>query len=209
MYIPIYVVFGGESVKIIGLCGGSGSGKSTVCDIFAIHNILPINTDDIYRELTSKKTACLDAIKSEFGEAAITDECALNRKYLAQIVFSDEQKRKRLNEIAHFYVLEEVRGIISSVSEKYFGVIVDAPLLFESGFDRECDVVVAVIADEPRRIGRIMQRDGIDENMALRRIRTQISNEELSKKSKYVIVNNGDVAELYEKVAAIVSDLNK
>ena len=123
---------------VIGLAGGSGSGKSTVSKIFSRHNILPINTDEIYRALTSTLTPCLIELANEFGDDIITDELVLDRARLRDIVFSDSDKYKKLNSISHRHVLARVREMIASAEKLgLFGVIVDAPMLFESGFNAE------------------------------------------------------------------------
>ncbi len=193
---------------VIGLCGGSGSGKSTAADIFTHYNILPINADLIYRELTSKKTDCLIELVNEFGESILDENGVLDRKSLGAIVYRDEKKLKRLNSITHFHILASIRAIINDVKSKgYFAVLVDAPLLFESGFDKECDFTIAVIADEKTRVDRIVSRDKISESDAIRRISYQLSNSYLQKNCDYVIYNNSTLDALVKNVNDIVNDI--
>ena len=93
-------------MKIVGLCGGSGSGKGKVCEIFREKGIPCIDTDAVYRQLTGQPGALLDALIEEFGNEIISDDNSLNRGALARIVFSSENKEyklSRLNEIAHIY----------------------------------------------------------------------------------------------------------
>ena len=85
-------------MKVIGLCGGSGSGKGTVCDIFREKGILCIDTDAVYRDLTGRRGPLLNALKREFGKEIITDDNALNRRALASIVFSSENADLKLND---------------------------------------------------------------------------------------------------------------
>ena len=95
-------------MKVIGLCGGSGSGKGTVANIFSSYGIPNIDTDAVYHDLVSNKTPCLDAIVSEFGTVVLNSEGFLNRKKLAEIVFSnteDDSKIQVLNRISHKFVL--------------------------------------------------------------------------------------------------------
>lgn len=199
-------------MRVIGLAGGSGSGKSTVCKLFSEFGFAFINTDDVYHKLTSTPTPCLDDLVREFGREILNEGCySLNRKKLAEIVFADgaEKKLKKLNEISHFHILNETEEIISSLSDEYFGVLIDAPLLFESEFDKKCDFVISVIADENIRIKRITERDGISEENAKIRINKQLSNDFLKKKSKFIIVNDGDISELKKAVYEISEKIKK
>ena len=191
---------------VLGLAGGSGSGKTTVSSLFSKHGIMPVNTDEIYHDLTSSKTACLASIVEEFGPGVLNRGGTLDRKALGAIVFSDPEKLGRLNTISHYYVLCAVREIISDAEARgYFGVIVDAPLLFESGFDRECDAIVAVVASKEKRVERIIARDSISVADANRRIANQFSDEFLSSRADYIITNNSTTKELTEQVERVVS----
>lgn len=191
-------------MKVIGLCGGSGSGKGMVCRIFAEKNIPCIDTDAVYRELTSQPGPCLYALAEEFGKEIITEGGFLNREYLRKIVFGQENsetKLKRLNEISHNYILEETRRrLIGYENDGALIAIVDAPVLFESGFDSECDVVVSVIADREIRIDRIMNRDSVTRDAAEKRIDAQLSDKEIISRSDFVIYNNSDIDTLRERV---------
>ena len=193
---------------VIGLAGGSGSGKSTVSKLFSRYSILPINTDEIYRNLTSTLTPCLIELANEFGEEIITDELALDRERLRDVVFSDPDKYKKLNLISHRHVLDRVREMItSSENLGLFGVVVDAPMLFESGFDAECDYTVSVIAPVDLRIKRIKERDDITEAKARERIAHQMTDEVLVEKSDFVIDNSCSIDEVEGLVADIVDKI--
>lgn len=200
-------------MKIIGLCGGSGSGKGSVCDLFALYGIPSVDTDMVYRDLTSGRSDCLEALVSEFGEDILTPLGSLDRAKLRLAVFGGadaEMQRRRLNEITHSHILDRTREILS-VYEKEGRefAIVDAPLLFESGFDKECDVIIAVTADKEQRVLRIVKRDGLSPEAARDRIESQLSDGELVSRSDYVITNNGDLEELKDRVLFIANDLNK
>ncbi len=193
-------------MKIIGLAGGSGSGKSTVCKLFSENGFAFVNTDEVYHELTSKKTPCLDELVLEFGKEILNTDNSLNRVKLASIVFSSNssEKLKKLNKIAHYHVLSQTEKIIAELpKDKYFGVLVDAPLLFESGFHEKCDLVISVIAEDGARIKRITARDGISEEKAILRINNQLSNEYLKEKSDIIIVNDGNLDALKISVREI------
>ena len=193
-------------MTVIGLAGGSGSGKTTVSDLFLRYNVLPINTDEIYHDLTSSQTECLSAIVEEFGSQVLNESGTLDRKKLGSIVYADPEKMRRLNTISHYYVLCKVREIISDAESKgYCAVIVDAPLLFESGFDRECDLIIALTANEESRVSRIIARDGISADDAIKRISNQLSDDFLASRADFIITNNGSVGDLTQQVKRIVN----
>ena len=194
-------------MKVIGMCGGSGAGKGTVCSIFAELGIKSIDTDKVYHDLISKDSECTRELISSFGEG-ISSNSGIDRKKLRAVAFSSDDALRQLNRITHKHILAKVRTIIEEYKEQgYTGVIVDAPVLFESGFDKECDLTICVIADEKIRIERIINRDGISYEAAKARINSQISNDELINKCTYSIENNStdqklrnEVADLYKTI---------
>lgn len=185
---------------IIGLCGSSGSGKGTVGRIFSEYGIPNIDTDAVYSEITSYMSPCLEELAREFGKEIISENNTLNRDVLRKKVFdgdSSHKKRLILNRIAHKFILDETKDRLEKFKmQGLFAVIVDAPLLFESGFDKLCDVIISVVADRERCISRIILRDGISSDDAKKRLATQLSSEELIRLSHFVIENNGDESEL-------------
>lgn len=196
-------------MKVIGLCGGSGSGKGYVSSIFASNGVPSIDTDAIYRELTASPGECLSELVAVFGKEIVNADGALDRAAMRALVFSGnraEQNRKRLNEISHRHVLNEVRRRIAELSKSdVSAVLVDAPLLFESGFDKECDVLICITAPQDLRVERIMARDGITKEAALMRVATQISDEVLTERSDYVIRNFGDEAVLMSDIGCVLN----
>ena len=200
-------------MKIIGLCGGSGSGKGTVSELFALHGIPSVDTDKVYRLMTEKPSPCLDALCEEFGNEILAPDGSLDRSKLRLAVFLGEdaaQKRRRLNEISHKFILGRTREMLCEFADKGCAfAIVDAPLLFESGFDKECDYILSVLADKELRVLRIVKRDGLTEADARARIASQKSDEELIKLSDYTIVNNGDISELRSQVLKVVEQITE
>ena len=198
-------------MKVIGLCGGSGSGKGTVANMFLQYGIPCIDTDALYHDLTSKKTSCVEALCSEFGEGILNSDGSIDRKALADIVFFGEDsslKREALNRISHKYVLDEACKILSEYKNGGFAaVLVDAPLLFESGFDEKCDFVIAVVAKKEIRLSRIIERDKISEEKALRRIESQLPDEYLMQRARYVISNSGALSDTRLSVDAIAKEI--
>jgi len=181
----------------------SGSGKSYVSSVFASFGGRHINTDEVYHKLLMPKdgamSPCTSEIVSEFGED-VADGETVNRVKLGRIVFNDPEKLKKLNSIAHKYVKEATDRITLRCRAPF--VLIDAPVLFESGFDAFCDFTVCVVADEKTLIDRICARDGISVSEAKRRLSVQLSGEELQKKCDFSIDNSRgrDVTEDVKKI---------
>lgn len=196
-------------MKIIGICGGSGSGKTAVSELLEKYGVYRIDADQIYHDMTSRETPCLLALVAEFGDGIVGADGALDRRKLADIVFSNgaSDKRARLNEISHQYVLEEMRARIAKAAGSFQAVLVDVPLLFESRFDKECDVVVGVIAEREIRIARICARDGLERSAAERRIAAQTSDSFICSHSDYIIRNNGTRRELSDAVFQVAKKI--
>ena len=194
-------------MKVIGMCGGSGSGKGTACVFFAELGIKIIDTDGIYHDLTSRNSDCLREIALAFGDEIVYNN-TLDRKALANIVFASKDKLDLLNKIAHKHILNEVKKQIDFYrTSRAIGVIVDAPVLFESGFDRECDATLAICADIDIRIERITSRDGITKERALARIQSQKSDAWLKNKCDYYIENNTTTDDLKASVNNIANKI--
>ena len=176
---------------LIGLTGPSGAGKSCVAEIFAYYGLPVLNADEIYHQLLIPPSPCLEELVEHFGTTILTSAGTLNRRALADIVFSDPASLSTLNTIAHRYVMEEiVRRTDQLRREEVRAAILDAPQLFEAGANRLCGAIVSVLADKGIRLERILQRDGIEHDAALRRISAQKSDEFFRAHSDYIIENN-------------------
>ena len=153
--------------------------------------------------MTSHTSECLRELVEAFGDDIIKDGI-LDRRALASLVFGAQdsaEKCDRLNKITHKHVLQEVRRrLILLREENNVAAVVDAPLLFESGFNSECDFIIAVIADAELRIQRIVARDNITVEHAASRIRAQKSDDWLRAHANFVITNNGGISELSRQV---------
>ena len=197
-------------MKVIGLCGGSGSGKGEVCRLFARFGVPSVDTDAVYRSLTEQKSDCLDEITEHFGTGVLNTDGSLNRQALAEIVFSDKDALRTLNSITHKHILNVCRASINNARMRGDEMIlIDAPLLFESGFNRECDVVIAVVAPIDTRIARIVLRDGITEEAAERRIASQIDDAFYYENADFVINNGKDIFALNKSVEEIYVKLRE
>jgi len=179
-------------LKIIGITGPIGSGKSYVGDIFEEYGFPRIDTDKVYHGLISGYTDTVRELETEFGHSIVREDGSIDRKTLGQIVFSDKEKLLRLNEITHKYVKVETEKLIEKYrAEGHKAVIVEVPLMFESGFDKMCDEVVCVVADNDVRVERIVKRNGISKKDAENRIKNQKDNNFYIEKSTLIVYNNG------------------
>lgn len=195
---------------VIGLCGASGSGKGTVSAILRKHNIPCLDTDELYHRLIDGPSACTNDLMNEFGAGILTENGGIDRKILADIVFLDESgdKHEKLNEITHYHIHKEtLRWIEKHRTKQFAAVCIDAPMLFESHFDRDCDVTVAVIADDEIKIDRIEKRDHISESKAKMRLSHQISDKDLVEKCDFSLQNSDTVKALEVQVERLIEKL--
>lgn len=202
-----------NDVVLIGLCGRSGSGKGYVCRKFAALGIPSVDTDAVYREMTgpaAELSPCMQELREAFGDAVVSADGSLNRRVLSAIVFADEGKEKRqvLNRITHGHILKRTMQIAAQyTADGAPAVIIDAPLLFESGFDAHCACSVCVTAPTEVSVRRIVQRDGITEEEALRRLSAQVFAEELIARCDYHIENGLDCPDLEEQVRRVAESI--
>lgn len=187
--------------KIIGLTGGIGSGKTTVAKEFEAFGV-PIYIADLEARKIMELPETIEAVGNEFG-SMVLDEGKLNREQLAHIVFNDAEKLKRLNAIVHPLVGNHFKEWVAEHKDAVF-VIKEAAILFESGSDKDCDKVIAVVAPLETRIQRVLERDGTGRDAVLKRIENQWTDEMRIAKSDYVIENislentKNQVAKLYQ-----------
>ncbi len=197
-------------MKIIGLCGQSGAGKTTALEAFSKAGLAVVDCDVLARVVTQPPSPCLDELRQYFGNEIICENGSLDRRGLAKIAFSTPENHAALNRITHRHILILLEERIKRAEEDgYTALVIDAPLLFESGLDIRCDIVVALISPLEVRLERIMARDTITRDEALARITRQISEEELVSRSDYVICNDEDTAKLKNKVFELVQKIGE
>lgn len=206
-------------MTVLGLTGSSGSGKGEIGAFFAANGVPSLDTDRVYHELVGAPGDCTKELAAAFGKEILAPDGSLDRRALGRIVFADtpeaREKKALLEKITHAYILAACRVWIGEqrAAGKSIAVI-DAPLLYESGFDRECDAVVAVTAPQASRLARICARDGIGEEAARARLAAQPSDAFYTERADYVIRNDGDLALLHRRAAEVLdavrnSDLSR
>lgn len=194
--------------KVIGLTGQTGAGKSILSRMFADRDIEIIDADKIARETIETSNDCLMELVLAFSTEVIRPDATLNREKLASICFGDKQKLKKLNDITFPYIIRAIVCKLEEAAERGEPmVVIDAPTLYESGLDKRCDRVVAVLADVQVRTQRIMARDNMTEAAAQQRVEAQNKDAFYAERADDILKNDGDMdalrlafLELFEKL---------
>lgn len=193
---------------VLGLTGGIASGKSSISAMLKEMGFPIVDADVIARRVVEKGSPVLERIKEEFGEGVLNTDRTLNRKALGQLVFSSSKKLELLNSITHPAIIDEIRRSINAFTADGEKIcVLDAPLLIESGLNSMTDSVLLVYVDGKTQLHRLMNRDNIPEELALKKISSQMGFEEKKKYADYVIDNSGSLdctrAQLEKIVATI------
>ncbi|MFP5203011.1 MULTISPECIES: dephospho-CoA kinase [Bacillus] len=192
---------------VIGLTGGIASGKSTVSQMIKEQGIRVVDADVIAKEAVAKGTPALHQIVQTFGEDVLLPNGELNRQQLGAVIFSDEEKRKQLNAIVHPEVRKEMlKQRDEGVSQQETFVVLDIPLLFESQLESLVDRIIVVYTTPELQLSRLMNRNDLSEEEALKRIHSQQSLEEKCKKADRVIENTQDLAFIRKQLQNILNE---
>ncbi len=193
-------------MRLIGLTGRSGCGKTTVGAIARTMGIPVLDCDVIYREMTTSPSACLQAIAETFGTETVRDG-TLYRPALREKVFSDPEALQKLNMLTAHYMRPEIESRLVSLNAPV--VLLDAPTLFQSGLDSACDLILCVIASDETCIARIMQRDGIARDEANNRLANQFKNDFFIEHCDIVLYNEDDRDAFRDDASAVLNALRK
>lgn len=193
-------------MKLIGLTGGIGAGKSTVSDYLKQKGYPVLDADLVAREIVEPGTETLSELSRAFGEEILNPEGSLNRGVLAKIVFTDANKKQLMDRIMHGKVIDILLSRAKAMTDEPV-VFIDVPLLFETGMDRYMDQVWMVDADEDVRIQRVMNRDGSSMEDVRKRIQYQSGRDEKIQKSHVILNNCCDRKILYEQIDERLSEL--
>ena len=188
----------------VGVTGGIGSGKSTVCDMLAARGVAVYIADTEAKRLMSSDEALKHDIVALFGDDAYLHG-ELNREFLASRVFCDKEALQRLNSVVHPAVMRDFAAWAEAQEGDY--VVLESAILFEAGLEGSVDATVAVMAPVELRLERAMRRDGADREKIEERMRNQLSDDERSERAKYAIVNivledlEDDVEQLHRRLS--------
>lgn len=184
----------------LGLTGPTGAGKSTVARLLEQNGIPLVDADAIARTVTEKGSPVLSALADTFGKDILFPDGSLDRRALAAVAFSSKENTEKLNAVTHPAILARIRRALADATGD--AVVLDAPLLFETGLDALCDHTVAIVADEAVRLARITARDSISEEAAKKRMAVQPDTAFYAARADILLYNNGD-----RSPAMLASDL--
>mgnify|MGYP001146830275 FL=1 len=190
-------------MKIIGLTGGIGSGKSTVLELFKILGVKTYSADESAKKLVNTDPNLIDLIKSSFGNN-IYDKGLLNTRKLSKIVFEDTEKLKLLNSIIHPAVARDFKLFLNSINEDY--IVKEAAIIFETKSENNYDKIIFIQSPLEIRIERVIMRDNISREEVMKRINNQLDENLIIDKCDYVI-SNENKEDLEDKVLSIHLDL--
>ena len=196
-----------QPVLRVGLTGGIGSGKSTVCRIFSNIDVPVIDADEIARELTSPAQPALQLIIEAFGARVLTDSKELNRPYLRDLIFNDVTARTKLENILHPLIYKEIESRIKLLDHPY--CIICIPLLIEKHARDKVDRVLVIDAPEEKQILRACKRDLVDRKDILRIMQTQTTRARRLAEADDIIHNDGDMTSLHRQIIKLHATYNK
>jgi dephospho-CoA kinase len=194
-------------VLLVGLTGGIGSGKSSVANMLGEHGAVVFDADRLAREAVELGTRGYVAVVELFGSDVLLPGGELDRPALAKRVFANDIERRELESVLHPEIFRMLRERIAPFKESDQVVVFDAPLLIESGFDKECDVVVLVEAPVGVRIKRVMIDPGRSEEDIRARNAAQASEEAKEARADAVIQNDGSLEALQRQVDKLWGEL--
>ncbi|NJD04691.1 MAG: dephospho-CoA kinase [Ruminiclostridium sp.] len=192
-------------MRIIGVTGAIGSGKSIVSKILNDLGAVIVDADILSRTVTAKGSDALGELVSYFGEEILMQNGELDRQKLADIVFNDKVKLHALNAITHKHIVKRIQSAIDNIKAagKCEVIALDAPIPIEHGFIDIVDEVWVVTADGEKRKNRIMERSGYTLEEAESRLDSQMTDEEYLRLADEILENNGEIEELEKSVVRL------
>jgi len=195
-------------MRIFGLTGNIGSGKSTVAAMLREAGIPVLDADRISREVTAPGGRAYDDVVQAFGGEIVREDGTIDRTRLGEIVFADPASRERLERITHPAILEAMREAVAGIGRKgHRAVVVEAALIHESGRKGLFEAVISVTCDRETAISRLAARDGMSRVQAEARLRAQMDAERKAGASEYVIDNSGGIESTRRQVVALAGAL--
>ena len=193
----------------VGLTGGIGSGKSTASRYFESLGAFVLDADEEAKNLITSNETVQHELISEFGTDIIDGTGRVNKKKLARIAFQDEDHQQRLNSVVHPYIFNLIDKEFNRVfNDKKHGVfIVDAALIYETGFDAHLDYVIVVTAHLKNRMERALGRETLSREEILKRVGFQWPEEEKVNMADFVVHNDGTEVELQKNIESLIKKL--
>ena len=193
-------------MKLIGLTGGIGSGKSTVATLCRERGWRVVDADGIARDVVKPGRPALAELAAAFGEDILLADGSLNRKELATRAFVDKEHTELLNSITHPRIQAETqRRFAEAREEGYDFVVYDMPLLVDNGLDKDMDYVIVVDVAVEERVRRLAASRGLEEEDARRRIAAQVTDEVRLAAATHVIDNNGTLEQLRARAVEVMN----
>ncbi len=190
---------------VIGVTGIMGSGKSTLSGFFAEMGAWVINTDLLARELMETSASIREKIEATFGKDSYDASGNLNRRKIASLVFKEPEALRRLNAIVHPEVIQTVRDKIRELAQQDFRgiLVIDAPLIYETGLNKIMDATVVVAASEEICVKRVVARSGLTEEEVRARLKNQWPLEDKLRLADFVVWNEGTLEELKNQAVSL------
>lgn len=189
---------------LIGLTGGIGSGKSTVANIFSQYGFPIIDSDKIARDVVEPSEEAWQKIVQHFGKKILNTDNTINRKELGEIIFRDHEKREKLNQITHPIIISRILAEAKALQKNHKHIIVEVPLLYESNSTNLFDLIIVVYVNKNIQLQRVIERDRIEQDLALAKIDAQLSLEIKKDKADFVVYNDDGLEKTKQQVEAIV-----
>ncbi|HLA40520.1 MAG TPA: dephospho-CoA kinase [Candidatus Glassbacteria bacterium] len=196
---------------VIGLTGNTGSGKSTVAHIWKDkRGALLIDADEIGRQVVNPGSETLELLVKRFGSEILLPDGSLDRRRTAELAFTGEESLQALNSIVHPAIIRSINSLLrTALAEGVSAVVIDAALLYEFGFDRSVDVMVAVDAPREVKIARMLSKGKLERRTIERMLDLQMDPAEMKKMAGWVIENDGGLEELESKALELFDRLVK
>jgi dephospho-CoA kinase len=198
----------GAAILKIAVTGTAGSGKTVVCNRLEALGMEVVSSDVLAREAVSPGTAAYEKIVDYFGKKTVSGDGTLNRKLLRHIIINDDASRRALEQIVHPEIKNRIDSrIAKSGKNGKPAIVVEVPLLFESGMANQFDIIILVIADDELKIERLIKRDRVSRDDAEALLKSQLPDKKKVEKSDFLVHNDGvlqqmgkDVDRIYKKI---------
>lgn len=192
---------------VVGLTGNYGMGKSTVLQMFKKFSVITIDADKIVESLLKEKSV-LEKIRKLLGDRVFNKNGSLNKNKIVDLVFNNNALRHSLEDILHPLVFERVKDFLAKMNGENKVAMIEVPLLYERGYEDRFDRTITIYTKEEVALNRL-ERDGVNREEAILRLKAQLPIEEKIKRADYVIDNNGTTEETMKQVEIIYNKLLK